>query len=69
VEQISVSETDVEIRGRNLIFLICVSRAGVLEGLALHAVERKGKGTDFRCRKYNWLDEGPGFLAFCHMKI
>lgn len=67
MEQISVSETDVEIRGRNLIFLICVSRARVLEGLALHAVERKGKG--FRCRKYNWLDEGPAILAFCQVKI
>jgi stalled ribosome alternative rescue factor ArfA len=48
-----------------------VSRAGVSEGLALHAVERKGKGKGkgFRCRKYNWLDEGPAFLAFCQMKI
>ncbi len=69
MKQISLSETDVEIRGRNLIFLICVSRAGVSEGLALHAVERKGKGKGFRCQKYNWLDEGPVFVAFCHRKI
>ncbi len=67
MEQIPVSETDVEIRGRNLIFLICVSREGVSKGLALHAVEGKGKGS--RCWKYNWLDEGPAFLAFWQMKI
>jgi hypothetical protein len=41
-----------------------VSRAGVSEVLALHAVERKGEGNGFRCRKYNWLDDGPAFLAF-----